>query len=210
VTDRDEGRFANALGTLAALFRFDVGASVPGYWAGCRSLTIDDFEAACLLAAEKCEHMPVPAHLLKLARESRAKAEGRIQIGQGEWVADPWRQPTRQLTGNVSRNAAPPLSTYAECIESCQQNMDKAIERARCAVDGQTKALALADVRHWREMRVWYEAQVAAGRGDEQISLGGFAPPAGQTPHHTLPVQPQAHWSEGREVGADDDVEDVA
>jgi len=103
----------------------------------------------------------------------------------------------------------PPLSTYAECVESCQLNMDAAIDRAR-NVDRndlrgpQTYREALDDVKHWREMRVWYEKQVKAGRGGEQISLGTFAPPAAQTSNGGPAIASQSHWSEGREAGADD------
>jgi len=198
-----------ALGTMAALFRFDVGAAVPAYMQGCRSLTIDEFEAACALATEKLEHMPVPAQLLKLARDARAKADGRIQIGQGEWVADPWKQrPRAQLPGNVAKRMAPPVPTYAECIGSCQQNIDEATERARNAPDTDDGRMvrreALNAMKHWREMRVWYEGQAKAGRGEERIAIGSFVPPEAQTPPQQPPVAPEPHWSEGREVGADD------
>ena len=96
----------------------------------------------------------------------------------------------------MNRRTLPPLPTYSECIASCQHNIDAAIERARYA-EGAVKQQALDDARHWRQMRVWYEAQVAAGRGHRTIEIFGWRP-------SITDAAPQQHWTE-REPGEDDD-----
>jgi len=208
--ERDRPRFVAGLSQLAATFRTEPTEPMyEGYWRGLRDIDAEWFEAAIDMAVMKCEFMPPVTDLRKYASKAKAKAEGRIQVGMGEWVADPWKQkPRAQLPGNVAKRMAPPVPTYAECIASCQQNIDEAIGVARDAdesSEGRAKRReALSAMKHWREMRVWYEKQVAAGRGGEQISLGAFAPPPAQTPSQQPPVAPEQHWSEGREVGADD------
>lgn len=111
----------------------------------------------------------------------------------------------------------PAGATYAECLEACRRNVETAIDRQKRS-EGEYQTRMEVEVAHWRDYVRYYERVIAENPAlaDKPVSMGSFGkapssaqerrspPPEGQT-SQAPQAPPQAHWSEPREPGSDDD-----
>ena len=97
--ETDWSRFLAGMNLLAATFNREISKPLlDAYWLVLEPRRVEDFEAAVTAALGKCQFMPVPAELKKLAVTAAAKRQGVAFIEGTGWVS---------LNGDTSRNEHP-------------------------------------------------------------------------------------------------------